>query len=264
MKDMLNVRCDICLRAKITDASHTGHLYRATRPWRTFSFDVTGPYAAATIHGNYYQSAMMDTCSAVVYGDYLKNNYEAHDVLFYFFDTEIVALRGKYTTEFEIILMSDLSEAHSNKIIKLCRKHGILKQTTSGYTPQHNAFVERWFRTVGEMSRSQLLQFDMEEKFREESRRHANWIYNRVPPSRYVPEESWLSPIQKQYPDRKVTDLIQLHPFGTECWAHIKKARRPGKSNGNPRGYHGILVGYDDKNFNIWYIKILIFNVTLT
>jgi hypothetical protein len=35
----------------------------------------------------------MDTCSAMVYGDYLKNKDEAHDVLSYFFDTEIVALR---------------------------------------------------------------------------------------------------------------------------------------------------------------------------
>ena len=92
---MLNVRCDICLRAKITDASHTGQLYRATRPWRTFSFDVTGPFAAASIHGNYYQSAMMDTCSAMVYGDYLKSKDEAHDVLSDFFDTEIVALMGE-------------------------------------------------------------------------------------------------------------------------------------------------------------------------
>ena len=165
LKDMLNVRCDICLRAKITDASHTGHLYRAARPWRTFSFDVTGPFAAASIHGNYYQSAMMDTCSAMVYGEFLKNKDEAYDVLSDFFDTEIVALRGRDTTEFEIILMSDLGEAHTNKIIKLCRKHGILKQSTAGYTPQHNAFVKRWFRTIGEMSRSQLLQFDMEEEF---------------------------------------------------------------------------------------------------
>ena len=37
----------------------------------------------------------MDTCSAMVYGDYLKNKDEAHDVLSYFFDTEIVALRGE-------------------------------------------------------------------------------------------------------------------------------------------------------------------------
>ena len=98
------------------------------------------------------------------------------------------------------------------------------------------------------MSRSQLLQFDMEEGFREDARRHANWLYNRVTPSRYVPGEPWLSPIQKQYPDRKVTDLTQLHPFGTECWTHIKKARRPSKSDGNPRGQHGILVGYDDES----------------
>ena len=144
--------------------------------------------------------------------------------------------------------MSDLGEAHSNKIIKLCRKHGILKQSTAGYNPQHNAFVERWFRTVGEMSRSQLLQFDMEEELWEDSRRHANQLYNRVPPSRYVPGEPWLSPIQKQYPERKVTDLTQLHPFVTECWTHIKKARRPSKSDGNPRGQHGILVGYDDES----------------
>jgi hypothetical protein len=66
------------------------------KPWKTFLFDVTGPYAAASIHGNYYQSAMMDTCSAMVYGKLLKNKDEAHDVLSDFFDTEIVALRGGY------------------------------------------------------------------------------------------------------------------------------------------------------------------------
>ena len=38
---------------------------------------------------------MIDTCSAMVYGDYLKNKDEVHDVLPYFFDTEIVALRGE-------------------------------------------------------------------------------------------------------------------------------------------------------------------------
>jgi hypothetical protein len=78
----------------------------------------------------------------MVCGEYLKNKNEAHDVLSYFFDTEIVALRERYTTEFEIMLIIDLDEAHSNKITKLCRKHGILKQSTAGYTSQHNAFVE--------------------------------------------------------------------------------------------------------------------------
>jgi hypothetical protein len=37
-----------------------------------------------------------------------------------------------------------------------------------------------------------------------------------------------------------------LQPFGITCWTHIKKAERPGKSDSNPRGEKGILVGYDD------------------
>jgi hypothetical protein len=58
--------------------------------------------------------------------------------------------------------------------------------------------------------------------------------------------EPWLSPRQHQYPDRKVTDLSALKPFGAVCWTHIKKERRVGKSDGYPRGEQGILVGYDD------------------
>ena len=66
-------------------------------------------------------------------------------------------------TVFKIFLMSDLEEAHSKKVINLCNKYGIVKQATAGYTPQHNALVERWFRTNGEMSRCQLSQFNMED-----------------------------------------------------------------------------------------------------
>ena len=59
----------------------------------------------------------MDTCSAMVYGDYLKNKDEAHDVLSHLFDTEeIAALRRRDTTEFEIIFMSDLGEAHAENM----------------------------------------------------------------------------------------------------------------------------------------------------
>jgi hypothetical protein len=82
-------------------------------------------------------------------------------VLSTFCDTEITKLRGRDSTVFEIFLMSDLEEAHSKKVIRLCNKYGIVKQATLGYTPQHNAVVERWFRTNGEMSRCQPSQFNV-------------------------------------------------------------------------------------------------------
>ena len=96
------------------------------------------------------------------------------------------------------------------------------------------------------MSRCQLGQFDMDEEYWEDARSHGSWLYNRVPPAKIIDGEPWLSPRQRQYPDRKVTDLTTLQPFGTVCWTHIKKERRAGKSDGYPRGEQGILVGYDD------------------
>ena len=97
------------------------------------------------------------------------------------------------------------------------------------------------------MSRCQMLQFDCEEELWQDSRSHAVWLLNRVPNSKYVPDQKWLTPRQQQFPDRKVTDLTKLQPFGITCWTHIKKARRPGKSDINPRGEQGrLLVGYDD------------------
>ena len=70
----------------------------------------------------------------------------------------------------------------------------MVKQTTAGYTPQVNAFAERYFRTNGEMTRCQLVQFEMEEEFWEDAREHATFLYNRVPTFRMTPNEEWLSP----------------------------------------------------------------------
>ena len=60
--------------------------------------------------------------------------------------------------------------AHSKKVIRLCNKYGVVKQATSGFSPQHNAVVERWFRTNGEMSRCQLSQINVGEESWEDAK----------------------------------------------------------------------------------------------
>ena len=66
---------------------------------------------------------------------------------------EVATMRGRTKGDFEITLFSDLGEAESKKVHKLCNQYGVVKQSTAGYTSEHNAFVERWFRTNAEMSR---------------------------------------------------------------------------------------------------------------
>ena len=89
--------------------------------------------------------AIMDTASKYVFPSFIETKDEVHDKLSWFFETYIVALRGRSHTNYEIFLITDLGEAHTNKIIKTCRKYGIVKQSTAGYTPDHNALSERYF-----------------------------------------------------------------------------------------------------------------------
>jgi len=107
-------------------------------------------------------------------------------------------LRGRDPTVFEIFLMSDLGEAHSKKVIRLCNKYGIVKQATSDCTLQHNAVVERWFQTNGEMST--------------ESNQCGGGVLGERKMTWYVVNqystthtsdsgEPWHSPRQRQYPD---------------------------------------------------------------
>ena len=131
------------MRAKITDEKHIGTLYTSTIPWRMFAMDMQ-----ASIKGNMYQCIIIDTYSKYVWSYCIVTSDEVYSIISDFCETEIVKLWDFCETEivklwgrdFKIFLMSDLGEAHSKKIIKICSKHGIFKQTTAECTPQVNAF----------------------------------------------------------------------------------------------------------------------------
>ena len=81
---------------------------------------------------------MVDTATKHVFPSFIEHKDEVHDKLSWFFETYIVALRGRSNTNYEIFLITDLGEAHTTKIIQTCRRYGIVKQSTAGYTPDHN------------------------------------------------------------------------------------------------------------------------------
>ena len=95
LKQLVNIECDICMRAKLTGGSHTSNLHTATIPWRMFSMDITGPFMQASIHENRYQCAIIDTYSKYVWIDYLVAKDEIYKVLSDFCETEITKLRGE-------------------------------------------------------------------------------------------------------------------------------------------------------------------------
>jgi hypothetical protein len=66
LNQLMNIKCDICMRAKFTDGKHTGTLHTSTIPWRMFAMAITGPFMQAPIKSNRYQCIIIDTYTKYV------------------------------------------------------------------------------------------------------------------------------------------------------------------------------------------------------
>ena len=162
--------------------------------------------------------------SKYVWDYYVETKNQVFQKIQEWLQKEIAFLRGRDPLGFEVVLFSDQGEAMSKKVEEECCKYGVKRETTTGYTPQHNAFAERWFRTNAEMSRCQMLQYDTDERYWEDSRRMATFIYNRVPPVRKVPGEAWLTPMKRQYPERPRVSfkcLVKTMTRHTALWPSL-------------------------------------------
>jgi hypothetical protein len=107
---------------------------------------------------------IMDTATEHVFSSFIETTDKVHDKLQWFFEIFIVALRGRSSTNYKFFLVTDHGKVHTNKIIKTCGTCGIVKQSTAGCTPDHNAFLVTYFRTAGEISRCQMIQYYSEEE----------------------------------------------------------------------------------------------------
>jgi hypothetical protein len=132
---------------------------------------------------------IIDVKSKYAWDYYLETKDQVYPKIQEWLAKEICAYRGRDPSRFEIVLCSDKGEALSKQVESKCIKYGVHRETTAGYTPAHNAFVERWLRTNAEMSRCQMLQYKLNDTYWEDSRDMATFIYNRVPPSKRVKGE---------------------------------------------------------------------------
>ena len=90
LKQLVNVKGDICMRAKITDGKHIGTLYTSTIPWRTFAMDMQ-----ASIKGNMYQCIIIDTYSKYVWTYFIITKDEVYNILSDLCETKHCEIMGE-------------------------------------------------------------------------------------------------------------------------------------------------------------------------
>lgn len=123
------------------------------------------------------------------------------------------------------------------------RKLGICLHATAPHTPEQNGVSERGNRTVSAKARSMMIESSTPLKFWVQACQVAVFITNRIItaalPNNMTPFEAW---------HYRKPSVAHLKVFGCKAYRLIRKELRGSKFT--PVSSIGVLVGYDEDNFN--------------
>lgn len=138
--------------------------------------DFCGPITPATPARNRYIFVLIDDHSRYMWTILLKEKSDAFDK----FKSFKAVVEQQTKKSIKIFRTDRGGEFTSNAFQKYCEEYGIQRQLTAPYTPQQNRVVERRNRTLMEMTRSILKQFNCPNYLWGEAVRHATYVINRV------------------------------------------------------------------------------------
>ena len=239
-----NCPCDVC---KISRASrrHVPVIRKydaqADKPFHTVSTDVK-VINTESLGGYNYVISFIDEYSRFAHVYYMKQKSEAHDRLKDFLsDVDRLGWRIKR-------IRSDLGSEYSANSIEqpvgddkltarftdICDKAGIDHTVAPVGVSKLNGIVERFNRTVSEMSNAFLYAGRMSPIFWIFAYKHSTWIYNRIMHGKLGPH----SPFEVVHARRPRFD--RLHTLFCDMWEWLPGPKTPGINKGRKLIYLGI------------------------
>ncbi|KAK1693378.1 hypothetical protein QYE76_010075 [Lolium multiflorum] len=206
-----------------------------SRPLELLHLDLFGPSHYDTLGGSKYGLVIVDDYSRYSWVFLLKSKDETHREFITFakkaqrmYESEIKAIRTDNGTEFKNYTMQEFVD-----------DEGIKHEFSAPYTPQQNGVVERKNRTIIEMARTMLSEFNSPHNFWGEAISTAVHYSNRL----------FLRPLHNKTPYELLTgnkpNVMYIRVFGCKCLVKNKKGKL-GKFE--TRTIEGIFVGYAENS----------------
>ena len=181
--------------------------------------DLTGPMSIATWSGMQYALIVVEASSRYIICRLLERKTDAAAAM-----KEIIALLERQSGLKVKKIRTDNGTEFVNSVVDdLCKRNGIVHETTTPYTPEQNGIAERAIATCLEMVRCMLHSSKMDLRYWGEALMYAVHIRNLSPTSSIpdaVPHEAWTG---------RKPSLSHLRVFGSTAYANIPKKVRGGK-----------------------------------
>ncbi|KAM0832404.1 hypothetical protein ACQ4PT_064926 [Festuca glaucescens] len=228
--------CSACVAGKQLKKRHPiKSIVTTSRPLELLHLDLFGPSHYDTLGGSKYGLVIVDDYSRYSWVFLLKSKDETYREFIIFakkaqrmYESEIKAIRTDNGTEFKNYTMQDFVD-----------DEGIKHEFSAPYTPQQNGVVERKNRTIIEMARTMLSEFNSPHNFWGEAISTAVHYSNRL----------FLRPLHNKTPYELLTgnkpNVMYIRVFGCKCLVKNNKGKL-GKFE--TRTIEGTFVGYAENS----------------
>jgi transposase InsO family protein len=123
--------------------------------------DLFGPITYTSTGGNKYGFVIVDDLTRYTWVFFLVDKSD----VFATFKIFIKRIHNEFETTIKKVRSDNGSEFKNTRIDKVCDEFGIRHQFSAKYTPQSNSLVERKNRTLIDMARSKVSEYNVSHSF---------------------------------------------------------------------------------------------------
>jgi transposase InsO family protein len=234
--------CSSCQAGKQVGNNHPKkNMLSTSKAFELLHMDLFGPTTYTSIGGSKYGFVIVDDYTRYTWVFFLSDKSEVVDI----FKSFVKRCQNEFETTIKKVRSDNGSEFKNTRIDEFCDEHGIQHQFSAKYTPQSNGIVERKNRTLIDMARSMLSEYNVSHSFWAEAINTACYSSNRL----YC--HGMLGKTPYELLNGRKPNIGYFRVFGCKCYI-LKKGTRLSKFE--KKCDEGFLLGYSttSKAYRVW------------
>ncbi|CAO2163650.1 unnamed protein product [Urochloa humidicola] len=212
-----------------------------TRPLELLHMDLFGPTTYESIGGNCYCLVIVDDHSRYTWVFFLHDKSTVNDI----FKKFVTRAENEFELKVKNVRSDNGSEFKNTRVDEFCDEKGIKHEFSTTYTPQQNGLVERKNRTLIDMARSMLSEYNVSHSFWAEAINTACHASNRLYCHRFLNKTPYELLIGRK------PNISYFRVFGSKCYI-LRKGTRLSKFGS--KCDEGFLLGYssNSKSYRVY------------
>jgi len=228
--------CSACQAGKQVANTHpTKSVMSTERPLELLHMDLFGPTTYRSIGGNCYCLVVVDDYSRYTWVFFLHDKADTYDTFKKFF----TRAENEFELKVKKVRSDNGSEFRNTRVEEWCDVKGIKHEFSTKYTPEQNGLVERKNRTLIDMARSMLSEYNVSDSFWAEAINTACHASNRLYCHRFHNKTPYELLIGRK------PNISYFRVFGCKCYI-LKKGTRLSKFQS--KCDEGFLLGYSSNS----------------